>query len=53
MNLRELLQEAATPGGIAAATMLAMDRAGYRKAVENGVAAGVRQARRNAAGIPR
>jgi pyrroline-5-carboxylate reductase len=48
IDLAELLQEATTPGGIAAATMLAMDRAGYRKAVQNGVAAGIRQAQRNA-----
>jgi len=48
MDLGELLQEAATPGGIAAATMLAMDRTGYRRAVENGVAAGIAQALRNA-----
>ena len=45
--LSELLQEAATPGGIAAATMDGMDRAGYQRAVEKGMAAGIRQARRN------
>ncbi len=48
LQLSELLHEAATPGGIAAATMSAMDRAGYRRAVEKGLGAGVRQARRNA-----
>jgi pyrroline-5-carboxylate reductase len=47
-ELDELLEEAATPGGIAAATMAAMDRAGYGRAVERGIAAGVKQARRNA-----
>lgn len=47
-DLSELLQEAVTPGGIAAATMLAMDRAGYRKAVAKGLAAGIGRARRNA-----
>jgi len=47
-SLEDLLREAATPGGIAAATMSAMDKAGYRRAVKAGVRAGVRQARRNA-----
>lgn len=48
LKLSELLHEAATPGGIAAATMMEMDRAGYRRAVEKGLGAGIRQARRNA-----
>jgi pyrroline-5-carboxylate reductase len=47
-SLDELLEEAATPGGIAAATMAAMDKSGYARAVTNGIRAGVRQARRNA-----
>jgi pyrroline-5-carboxylate reductase len=47
-TLEELLLEAATPGGIAAATMAAMDASGYRRAVRDGIRAGVRQARRNA-----
>ena len=47
-KLEDLLAEAATPGGIAAATMAAMDKAGYRRAVERGIRAGVQQARRNA-----
>jgi pyrroline-5-carboxylate reductase len=46
--LDELLQEAATPGGTAAAVMAAMDVAGYREMVERGLRAGVRRARRNA-----
>ena len=46
--LADLLQEAATPGGIAAATMAAMDASGYARAVRNGIRAGVRQARVNA-----
>jgi len=50
LSLDELLQEAATPGGIAAATMKAMDRAGYGRAVGKGLAAGIAQARRNARG---
>ena len=48
LGLDELLQEAATPGGIAATTMTAMNRAGYAHAVVKGIQAGVRQARRNA-----
>ena len=48
LSLDELLHEAATPGGIAAATMAAMDQAGYARVVAKGVAAGVGQARRNA-----
>ena len=47
--LDELLHEAATPGGTAAAVMASLDRAGYRKMVEQGLRAGMRQARRNAA----
>lgn len=43
--LDELLREAATPGGIAAATMSAMDAAGYQRAVKAGIRAGVKQAR--------
>jgi pyrroline-5-carboxylate reductase len=48
LSLDELLHEAATPGGIAAATMAAMDEAGYLRVVEKGLAAGIAQARRNA-----
>jgi len=48
LSLEELLHEAATPGGIAAATMNAMDRAGYARAVVRGLRAGIDQARRNA-----
>jgi pyrroline-5-carboxylate reductase len=48
LNLDELLHEAATPGGIAAATMSAMDKAGYARVVAKGLAAGISQARRNA-----
>jgi pyrroline-5-carboxylate reductase len=47
-SLSHLLQEAATPGGIAAATISAMDEAGYARAVTRGIRAGIRQARRNA-----
>jgi pyrroline-5-carboxylate reductase len=48
LELDELLHEAATPGGIAAATMAAMDQAGYARVVQKGVSAGIAQARRNA-----
>jgi len=48
LSLDQLLHEAATPGGIASATMEAMDRAGYPRAVATGLAAGVARARKNA-----
>jgi len=47
--LDELLQEAATPGGTAAAVIASLDGAGYRRMVEQGLRAGIRQAQRNAA----
>ena len=47
-SLRLLLEEAATPGGIAAATMAKMNSAGYGRAVRQGIAAGLRRARANA-----
>jgi len=47
-TLAELLREAATPGGTAAATMDAMNRYGYEKAVAAGLRAGIRRARSNA-----
>jgi pyrroline-5-carboxylate reductase len=46
--LSDLLKEAVTPGGIAAATIAAMDKAGFGIAVAHGVKAGIAQARRNA-----
>ena len=48
LNLDALLHEAATPGGTAAATMAAMDKAGYERVVTKGLAAGIRRARMNA-----
>ena len=48
LTLEELLEEAATPGGIAAATMAAMNRAGYVRAVQHGISAGVARAQKNA-----
>jgi len=47
-SLESLLEEAATPGGIAAVTAAKMDAAGYGRAVRQGVAAGLRRARANA-----
>lgn len=47
-SLEALLEEAVTPGGIAASTADGMDTAGYRGAVRKGVAAGLRRARANA-----
>lgn len=48
LRLDELLAEAATPGGIAAATLTAMNKSGYTRAVHAGLNAGIKQARRNA-----
>lgn len=47
-SLAAFLHEAATPGGIAAATMVAMDKSGYPRAIAKGIRAGVKQARKNA-----
>ena len=49
LSLDSLLREAATPGGIAAATLAGMDKSGYRRAVQRGLQAGINRARRNAA----
>jgi pyrroline-5-carboxylate reductase len=48
LSLDELLQEAATPGGTAATVMASLDNAGYGKMLEQGLRAGIRQARKNA-----
>lgn len=48
-NIKKLVQQAATPGGTAEATMTGMDDAGYREAVAKGVQAGVARARSMAA----
>jgi pyrroline-5-carboxylate reductase len=47
-KLSDLLHEAITPGGIAAATMTAMDKSGYARVVAKGLEAGIQQARKNA-----
>lgn len=47
-RLDDLLHEAATPGGTAAATMEAMNQSGYEKSLSHGLRAGIKQARRNA-----
>lgn len=48
VSVEALLHEAATPGGIAAAVMKTTDAAGYAKAVERGLRAGIARARKNA-----
>jgi pyrroline-5-carboxylate reductase len=47
ISLDRLLDEAATPGGISSRVIESMNRAGYRKAVQQGLAAGISRARRN------
>jgi len=46
--LDRLLHEAATPGGIAAAVMNAMDSSGYERIIQQGLRAGMARARKNA-----
>ena len=53
LPLNELLNEAATPGGIAAAVMESLDRAGYQRIVENGLRTGLDRARKNAGIAPK
>ena len=48
LSLETLLEEAATPGGIAAATTAAMNRAGYLRAVQSGIKAGIAHAQKAA-----
>jgi len=47
VSLQALVREAATPGGIAAGVMGAMDRAGYKKVVMRGLEAGLSRTREN------
>jgi pyrroline-5-carboxylate reductase len=47
-SLRSLLHEAATPGGIAEATMAAMDASGYARSIALGLRAGMARARGDA-----
>jgi pyrroline-5-carboxylate reductase len=47
-SLEDLVQEAATPGGTAAAVMASINDAGYAKIIAQGLRAGIRQARKNA-----
>jgi pyrroline-5-carboxylate reductase len=47
-SIEALLAEAATPGGIAEATVSAMDAAGFGRTVRRAVAAGLRRAHANA-----
>jgi pyrroline-5-carboxylate reductase len=46
--LDRLLHEAATPGGIAAAVMNALDSAGYERVIQQGLRAGIARSRKNA-----
>ncbi len=48
ISLNELLREAATPGGISSTAMASMDRAGYKRIVEQGLRAGMGRAKKNA-----
>ena len=48
ISLDALLHEAATPGGISAATLASMDKSGYKRVVEQGLRAGMSRAKRNA-----
>jgi pyrroline-5-carboxylate reductase len=48
LPLEDLLQEAATPGGTAAAVMASINDAGYARIVSQGLRAGIKQARKNA-----
>jgi pyrroline-5-carboxylate reductase len=48
ISLEALLHEAATPGGIAAATMAGMDKYGYQRIVERGLRSGMSRAKKNA-----
>jgi pyrroline-5-carboxylate reductase len=47
-SLDELLREAATPGGTAAATLRTLKKHGFERAIEAGLQAAMRQARKNA-----
>lgn len=47
-SLESLLYEAATPGGIAATTMDAMNASGFGRAIQRGVSAGLKRAGANA-----
>jgi pyrroline-5-carboxylate reductase len=47
LPLRDLLHEAATPGGTAAAVMAFINQAGYARMLTRGLRAGLRQARKN------
>jgi pyrroline-5-carboxylate reductase len=48
LPLHRLLHEAATPGGIAAAVTVALDREGFPRMIERGLRAGMKHARKNA-----
>lgn len=47
VSLEVLLHEAATPGGVAAAVMEAMENTGYKKAVQRGLGVGIEKTKSN------
>ena len=47
-SLQDLLNEAATPGGIAATVMASMEAGGYRRLLESSLRDGLQRARKNA-----
>jgi pyrroline-5-carboxylate reductase len=47
-SLEDLLQEASTPGGTAAAVIASINDAGYARIVQQGLRAGIKQAKKNA-----
>jgi len=48
ISVNALLHEAATPGGISAATLASMDKSGYKRVLEQGLRAGMTRAKKNA-----
>ena len=48
VSLNQLLREAATPGGTAASVMAALTSAGYERAIERGLRAGMTRTKKNA-----
>ena len=52
ISLDELMQEAATPNGIAATVMRSMDDAGYQRAVRKGLEAGLERTRKIQRSLP-
>lgn len=53
LSLSDLLEEAATPGGIAAAVMESLDHAGCQKMLTSALRRGMMRARKNSVSFPR